>query len=327
LLHLRGTLSNEKDLTLNYYNLFMLLVLTHSQDVTTDAVLNFLPDLEVFRFNIDLWRDYDWQVNQNTFILRDPIGRECSDAITHAVYLRKLLFQPVLIDVPAGGSEEAWTRGEVEALWLGLRDLAMETQRLALVHPSPYGRWNKIRQMRVASQFFRVPEWSAYHSNTCPLEGSVVVKSFGQSNIGKGGILAVREVNPGQLSPDYPWFVQKSLSKSTHDVTIACVGEKIFAYQLSRDSFEGEDCRFPSVLQSLPWQRFELTREEEKKVRDFMEATGFTFGRLDFLRDDQGLWFLEINPNGQFAWLDAECKDGLIEAVADAIRQVHQRNS
>ena len=310
----------------NNPHLSMLLVLTHSQDVTTDAVLNFLPDLEVFRFNIDLWKDYDWQVNQDTFILRDPIGRECSDEITHAVYLRKLLFQPVLIDVPAGGSEEAWTRGEVEALWLGLRDLAMETQRLALVHPSPYGRWNKIRQMRVASKFFRVPEWSAYHAKDCPLAGPVVVKSFNQNNTGNGGILAVREVNHRQLSPDYPWFVQKSLANSTHDVTVACVGEKIFAYQLPRDSFEGEDCRFPSALQSLPWQRFELSRDEEKAVRDFMRATGFTFGRLDFLKDKEGLWFLEINPNGQFAWLDPECKDGLIEAVAEEIRIVHTRN-
>ncbi len=304
----------------------MLLVLTHSQDHTTDAVLHHLTDLEVFRFNIDLWQEYEWQVNQDTFVIRDPLGRTCTDEQTHAVYLRKLFFQPAIIDVPAGGSEEAWTRGEVEALWLGLRDLAMETERLALVHPSPKGRWNKIRQMRVAAKYFRVPPWSAFRSNACPMPEPIVVKAFGQNLTGNGGILAVRKVEPSILSPAYPWFVQKNIIDATHDVTVVCVGEKLFAYELERNQFEGEDCRFPSFLQDLPWKPMALTKEQSTAIRGFMNATGFTYGRIDFLRDEDVLWFLEVNPNGQFAWLDPEFKNGLIEAVAQSIRDVHQHN-
>ena len=304
----------------------MLLVLTHSQDYTTDAVLNYVTDLDVFRFNIDLWEQYEWQVNEDTFMIRDPLGRTCTDEQTHAVYLRKLIFQPAIIDVPAGGSEEAWTRGEVEALWLGLRDLAMETKRLALVHPSPMGRWNKIRQMRVAANYFRVPSWSAFHSNTCPMPAPIVVKAFGQNHTGNGGLLAVRKVEPSLLSPAYPWFVQKNIIDATHDVTVVCVGEQLFAYELERNQFEGEDCRFPSFLQDLPWQPMELSHDQANAIRSFMKSTGFTYGRIDFLRDPEGLWFLEVNPNGQFAWLDPESKNGLIEAVAHSIREVHQRH-
>lgn len=302
----------------------MLLVLSHSQDFTTDSVLDRLGDLEVFRFNMDLWKEYDWEVNQDTFVLRDPLGRICREIDTHAVYLRKLFFNPPVIDVPAGGTEESWTRGEVEELWLGIRDLAMETGRLALVHPSPRGRWAKIRQMRVASRFFRVPEWSAYHAGSCPLSGSIVAKSFGQRHLGKGSLLLVREVDAARLSPDFPWFVQKRVA-ATHDVTVACVGLELFAYELSRDSFEGEDCRYPTTLQDLRWDRCPLSDDEAAAIRGFMEATGYTFGRLDFLRDADGLWFLEINPNGQFAWLDPDGEHGLLDAVADGIRCVHQR--
>jgi hypothetical protein len=305
----------------------MLLVLTHSKDVTTDAVLNHLPELDVFRFNIDLWQDYEWQINQDTFLLRDPTGRTCCDEDTHAVYLRKLIFNPAIIDLPAGGSEEAWTRGEIEALWLGLRDLAMETDRLALVHPSARGRWNKIRQMRVAASYFRVPAWSAYHGPSCYLPAPLVVKAFGQNLTGNGGLLAVREIDPTQLSPAYPWFVQQNVVNATHDVTVACIGEKLFAYQLSRADFEGQDCRFPSALQELPWHPVALTPAETASIRAFMRATGFTYGRIDFLRDGAGLWFLEINPNGQFAWLDPESKNGLIDAVAQVIREVHNRHA
>jgi hypothetical protein len=303
----------------------MLLVLSHSEDITTDIVLNHLKDLDVFRFNIDLWQDYEWFVDRNTFLLRDPTHRSCRDEEVHAVYLRKLFFNPPLIDVPAGGSEEAWTRAEVEALWLGLRDLAMETQRLALVHPSPYGRWNKIRQMRVASRFFRVPEWSAFHSHACPMAAPIVAKSFGQSHIGKGGILMVRQVDPEKLSPKYPWFVQKCVSEATHDVTVACIGGKLFAYELPRSSFDGQDCRFSTTLEDLAWTPCHLSPAEANAVRRFMQATGLTYGRIDMLRDSEGLWFLEVNPNGQFAWLDPHGKNGLLDAVADEIRQVHHR--
>jgi hypothetical protein len=304
----------------------MLLVLSHSEDITTDIVLDRLKDLEVFRFNIDLWQDYEWQVNGHTFLLRDPTGRSCRDEDTHAVYLRKLFFNPPLIDVPAGGSEQAWTRGEVEELWLGLRDLAMETQRLALVHPSRYGRWNKIRQMRVASRFFRVPEWSAFHSRACQLGAPLVAKSFGQNHIGEGGILMVRDVIPEKLSPEFPWFVQTRVIAATHDVTVACVGGRLFAYQLPRDSFVGDDCRFPTTTEGLSWTPCELSDEEAAAIRGFMKATGFTFGRIDLLRDQDGLWFLEVNPNGQFAWLDPHAENGLLDAVADSIRQVHHRH-
>jgi hypothetical protein len=57
-----------------------------------------------------------------------------------------------------------------------------------------------------------------------------------------------------------------------------------------------------------------------------MERTGYSFGRLDFLKVDGELWFLEVNPNGQFAWLDLDRKSGLIHSVAEAIKRVWEKN-
>jgi hypothetical protein len=158
------------------------------------------------------------------------------------------------------------------------------------------------------------------------MSAPIVVKAFGQNHTGNGGLLAVRKVDPSLLSPVYPWFVQKNIVDASHDVTVVCVGEQLFAYELARDHFVGEDCRFPSFLQDLPWNPIALTEDQTTAIRSFMKATGFTYGRIDFLRDPEGLWFLEVNPNGQFAWLDPESKNGLIDAVAQSIREVHQRH-
>ena len=51
-----------------------------------------------------------------------------------------------------------------------------------------------------------------------------------------------------------------------------------------------------------------------------MDETGYRFGRFDFIRKDGELWFLELNPNGQWAWLDEKNEHGLVSMVADAIK-------
>ena len=49
-----------------------------------------------------------------------------------------------------------------------------------------------------------------------------------------------------------------------------------------------------------------------------MDSLGLKFGRLDMLAKDKSLHetkFLEINPNGQWAWLDKSGTDGLLNSV------------
>ena len=51
-----------------------------------------------------------------------------------------------------------------------------------------------------------------------------------------------------------------------------------------------------------------------------MNELQWSFGQLDFLLTDNGLVFLEVlNPNGQWAWLDADQSNGLFAAMKDCI--------
>lgn len=305
----------------------MILVLTNSLDFTTDDVLARFPSgTPVFRFNIDLWSEYEWSISSDGFSLKDPIGRTCDQDEVGAVYLRKLSFQPFHIDVPAGGCEEDWRREELKQVWMGLRDWAYETGRLALVRPSSRGRWNKIRQMKVAKDFFPVPEWRIIHRTSAELTGPVVVKTLGGTRSGGGGLMMVREVDPAMLSPEYPWFLQKKIAGATHDVTVAWVAGKSFAFEVDRSEFVGDDVRLPSAEATVEWKQTDLSEDEMCRIDAFMERTGYDFGRLDFLRIDGCLWFLEVNPNGQFAWLDPDGSNGLLDAVAGEILKVWKRN-
>lgn len=58
----------------------------------------------------------------------------------------------------------------------------------------------------------------------------------------------------------------------------------------------------------------------EGKVRVFMQEMGLKFGRLDFIIGGKVPQFLEVNPCGQFGWLDDEDRK-LHKEVADAIQE------
>jgi hypothetical protein len=300
----------------------MILILSHSLDRTTDIIVEELSGYPVFRFNIDLWNDYSVLISNDGFHLKDPEDRSVHEKQIYAVYLRKLFFNPCRIAVPEGGNEESWKRAEIESIWLGIRDLAHEHGKLALVHPAPTGRWQKIRQMRVASDYFKVPKWWVVVGDTKnDVSDKVVVKTFNGSNI-NGGLVTVQEVDPARLSPDFPWFLQSKMHAATHDVTVAWVEGEIFAYEADRSTFPGDDVRASSV----EWRQIVLTEKEAGLVSAFVARTGYSFARLDFLKVDGELWFLEINPNGQFAWLDIDRKGGLIRAITKAIIRIWERN-
>jgi hypothetical protein len=50
-----------------------------------------------------------------------------------------------------------------------------------------------------------------------------------------------------------------------------------------------------------------------------MDEMGLQFGRLDFLLNELGYHFLEVNTNGEWAWLDPDGRHGLLPKVVDEI--------
>lgn len=71
----------------------------------------------------------------------------------------------------------------------------------------------------------------------------------------------------------------------------------------------------------LPWKPCTLNAPEKNAIHKFMSKTGYGFGRFDFLRKNNKLIFLELNPNGQWAWLDPNGEFGLLPRIVDKIRQ------
>lgn len=304
----------------------MIFIPTCSQDATTDLLLPFLEkETDVFRFDIDRFREYRWDFSADGFCMRDASGREITGRTLSCCLLRKPTFYDDL-DVPKDGLLENWCREEVVDLIHDLYSQCAAAGLCALVHPGK-GRWRKPRQMRIAGKYFRVPEWHIVQGAMpdLPPEKRWVVKTLTQTKIGGNRILFVREADPVRLDPSYPWFLQEMLEGGT-DETVAFVAGRIFAYASPpRSPGSHLDSRRNFTEATSPWKPIALCGAEENAIRGFMAEAGLSFGRFDFIRKDGILYFLEVNPNGQWAWLDEKNEYGLISAVAEAVLAVERR--
>ena len=134
-------------------------------------------------------------------------------------------------------------------------------------------------------------------------------------------VIYTTRVEKEQLNPQYPWFVQ-NLVNATHDITMVYVNGVIFSYELIRK--DGlVDWRKEINLNQQTWDGHILPNKIITLIDLFMRKISLKFGRLDFLFDGKEYYFLEVNPNGQWAWLDLENKNGLMKEM---VKQISPNN-
>ncbi len=127
---------------------------------------------------------------------------------------------------------------------------------------------------------------------------------------GSGGIAVTEtfEITLDQLPSDQvltfaPAIYQEMVVKQ-FDVRMLLLGTTVYSYSLHNPKGAldwRQDCGQGLVeVRAIP-----TPPEVEKAVLGFAEKAGISFGSLDFAIDAEGRWwFLEINEEGQFLWLD-----------------------
>ena len=105
-----------------------------------------------------------------------------------------------------------------------------------------------------------------------------------------------------------PAIYQERVPKD-FDVRMVLMGNRIYSYALINKK-QALDWRQDAGLGHVAAERIPTPPEVEKGVLEFARQSGLCFGSLDFGVDAEGeWWFLEINEEGQFLWLDQFCTD------------------
>lgn len=122
------------------------------------------------------------------------------------------------------------------------------------------------------------------------------------------------QVESARLSPA---IVQPLIDKRC-DVRVTAVGTKLFVAEIDSqgDPAAAVDWR-RTENPNLPHRRATLPEGVENSIRRLLNNLGLVFGALDLVRTpDDRYVFLEVNPNGQWVWMDDMLDLGISAAVA-----------
>lgn len=115
-----------------------------------------------------------------------------------------------------------------------------------------------------------------------------------------------------------PVIFQKRIEKKA-DVRVTVVGNRLFSCRIDSQTHpETEtDFRMMNFCGLLPHTIIELPDKVEKAILTLMGTLGLTFGCLDFIQTkDDDYCFLEVNPVGQWLWIEQITGAPISRAIA-----------
>lgn len=107
-----------------------------------------------------------------------------------------------------------------------------------------------------------------------------------------------------------------------HDLRLTAVGDDLFAVIIDVQGSERGMVDWRADYRSHRYVPTDVPDDVRRGVNAMLARLGLAFGALDFAVTPEGRWtFLEINPNGQWGWIEAALDLGISGAIADALEQ------
>lgn len=120
-----------------------------------------------------------------------------------------------------------------------------------------------------------------------------------------------------------PVIYQREVCKA-YDIRATVIGDRVFPVAIhSQDHHETEvDWRSGTRL-DLRHEPIELPKAIIEKCLLLTRSLDLRYGAIDLIADKDGrYWFLEINPNGQWAWIERRTGLPLASAIVDELSAI-----
>ncbi len=320
----------------------MLLVITNKFDLACDFFILRLKERSIpfLRLNTE---DYgnSFQINISlagydaSYEINFADGRLVTNADIKAVYFR----QPVSPDAPhdLAESDKEFSRREAREILRSLWRLINHGKWFN--HPKEL--WlasNKIEQLTIAQRLgFKIPD-------TCVSMSELTVRNFIESHEGQVVCKAVKHgflrqgldvqiattqrvgsefLNQFGNYAQVPMIFQEEIHKA-FDVRVTVVGDNVFATAIHSQ-------QHPQTIvdwRLLDLQEFDIEHEAIKMPAHLDELCkqitryfNLKYSAIDLIKTVQGeYFFLELNPNGEWAWIEQKTGYPIRDAIIDCLR-------
>lgn len=312
----------------------MYLVVTNKRDLTSDFIV-----LEFQRRGLPYVRLNTEDFAQCSFVC-DPLAGtwqiNVDDSIVDVARVRAAYFRRPGIPEPISQIQDAVYRNYCTGEWLAtLQSLYWTVGDRWLNAPHLIAvAENKIRQLSVAKSLgFLVPE--TIFAND---PAAILTLSKRKSLIGKPLKTALvtgadeRVIFTSRMAIDEgsfdaikacPVIFQEEVKK-TFDIRATVVGNKVFSASIdSQKHTETEVDWRRNSRTDLEHRSYKLPDSLNNLCVEMTRSLGLKFGAIDFILDEDGRhWFLEINPNGQWGWIETRTGQPISAAIVDELERI-----
>jgi glutathione synthase/RimK-type ligase-like ATP-grasp enzyme len=287
-----------------------ILIVTHREDYTSDFVINKLNqrNIKYKRFNCEDIVNNNYKIDNNFKLEFD------GEANFGSVWFRRTK----LPNIDNQNLEErVYLLNEYESL---LKNLFSTIDAKWLSNPfSIYQAENKLYQLKVATSLgFKIPNTLVTNSKEDLKKfyfgnsKAIIIKPLSQSRIYNDNetefiftnILKEKHIEELDKYDLTPCIFQEEIEKSI-ELRVTVVGENVFTAGINSQIFEATKTDWRK--EKLEFYTEEIPNEIKEKCISLVKKLNLKFGAIDLIKDKKGNYiFLEINPNGQWAWIESE---------------------
>lgn len=312
----------------------MILLVTNKWDLSVDYVVEVLHrrKLDFMRLNTEdlLKSTVTVSLPEQKFLLPHK-----SDHLDLNVGIKSILFRRPGRPMSDHGDEAQGICQFVDMQWSAFLDGFYSLQNVVWVnHPLRDKHCEaKILQLKRASDLgFRIPrtcitsdkETAEQFLSEFPT--GVVCKALGMPLIEEPEqdyfifsqhVASLKNVESAEVQMCPLIFQEKIESK--RDVRVTVVGEKVFSAEVLIEPDSEEQLDWRVLDQGISFRNIALPSELEQKCVELVKSFGLNFGALDLVLNENGFYFLEINPAGEWGWLQARLGFPIAEALVDVL--------
>lgn len=313
----------------------MILIITNERDLTTDFVIRELKrrGRDHFRLNTNAIADMSFVLDPTTMsLLVSSQERRVQLDQVRAAYFRR----PELADLNKLNhlGQRAYASTEWSAL---LKSLYLLIGSRWFSHPRDILiAEDKPSQMYLAKRLgFNVPDTVITNdldaARTLFAKGPVVGKPHRQAVVEIEGVEHVMFTSridalmeEDRESLQYAPVIFQRLIPKQFDIRVTVVGERVFPVAIHSQEYEES---------TLDWRRganpkikhevINLPDDIQSACTELVRQQKLRFGAIDLVLGEDGkFWFLECNPNGQWAWIENRTGLPIAAAIVDELERI-----
>lgn len=306
----------------------MILIITHKEDFTADFVIDKLNKrgIEYYRFNcedIDK-QPYSFKSNNRFSFELDKIKP------IYSIWFRRTKLPDLEME---NHFEKLYLLGDYDSLLENIY-LGLNPKKWLSEPKYVYQSENKLYQLKIAQSIgFNIPD-TLVTSQHIMLKifiekhnQNVIVKPLRQGRIkydnefktiftNKLSLNLIEHIEEYTLTPS---IFQEYINKE-YELRVTVVGEKVFAAKV--DSQKLDETKIDWRKHKTPFQKYSLPNEISDKCVQLTRQLNLSFGAIDIIKNMEGQYiFLEINPNGQWAWLEMEAGLKISDEIINYLTQ------